>query len=281
MTAVEAWPTTLVDTNSDELVAWRDDAVPVNGAFECCEVRIDALTIDEALDRLQWLARRRVGAAFHLCNAYTLSLARRDPDFAALLNRGDVNLPDGTPVAWIGRKLGFDHLDRATRGPDFMVEAIKAGRSWGMKHYLYGGSPEVVADLRRHLEEIAPGVEIVGIESPPFRDPTPAELARFIRNVQRSGAHAVWVGLGTPKQDIFVDRMRDRLPATLIPVGAAFDFIAGAKREAPKWMQHSGIEWLFRFATEPRRLAKRYVVGNSVFLAGAARGNRVIQPSDG
>src|SRR5689334_18575482 len=127
VTTVESWPIT-VDTQSDRFVAWRDndDTAPSLAAFECCDVRIDALTMEQALEHLQWLARRRVGAAFHLCNAYTLSLARRDPEFAALLNRGDVNLPDGTPVAWVGRKLGFSDLHRATRGPDFMLEAIKA-----------------------------------------------------------------------------------------------------------------------------------------------------------
>jgi N-acetylglucosaminyldiphosphoundecaprenol N-acetyl-beta-D-mannosaminyltransferase len=116
------------------------------------------------------------------------------------------------------------------------------------------------------LHELAPGVEIIGAESPPFRLLTEREEAEMTDRIRRLRPDIVWVGLGTPRQDLFIDQFRDRLGATLVAVGAAFDFLAGAKRQAPSWMQNSGLEWAFRLATEPRRLWRRYLVGNTRFL---------------
>jgi N-acetylglucosaminyldiphosphoundecaprenol N-acetyl-beta-D-mannosaminyltransferase len=242
------------------------------GAFRCCGVRVDALTLHDAINHLRELTENRSGRAIHLCNAYTLSLAYRDPVFAQTVNRGDLNLPDGTPLTWIGRWLGFDHMRRRVYGPELMLATMKAGRTWGLRHYLYGSTPRVVETLARRLTEMVPGVKLVGIESPPFRPLTAHEESELVERVQLAEPDVVWVGLGTPLQDLFVDRFRDRLDATLIAIGAAFDFLAGTKRQAPRWMQDSGLEWAFRLATEPRRLWRRYLIGNAVFLAGVAHG---------
>lgn len=248
----------------------------LDGAFRCCGVRIDAVTLDRAVERVRGFAEDGAGRAIHLCNAYTLALARREPAFAAAVNRGDLNLADGTPLTWVGRRVGFAHMRRRVYGPDLMEATIRAGRSWGLRHYLYGSTPDVVHTLARRLSELAPGVEIVGAESPPFRTLTPDEEEELVHRIEASGPDLVWVGLGTPKQDLFVDRFRSRLGATLIAVGAAFDFHAGTKRQAPGWVQHHGLEWLFRLAVEPRRLWRRYLVGNALFLAGLARGIEIV-----
>lgn len=250
------------------------DAAP--GCFECCGVRIDAVTLDDAVDRVFTYALNRRAATLHLCNAYTLSLAAHDPRYAATLNSGDLNLADGQPVAWVGRRLGFDDMHDSVRGPDLMVETIRRGQVLGLRHYLYGSTPEVVARLVAALAVIAPDAVIAGAEAPPFRDLTEVEVAALGRRVRESGADVVWVGLGTPRQDVFVEAMRGTLGTTLVPIGAAFDFIAGTKRVAPKWLRHSGFEWVFRLACEPRRLAKRYFVGNARFLRGSRR-SRVLK----
>jgi N-acetylglucosaminyldiphosphoundecaprenol N-acetyl-beta-D-mannosaminyltransferase len=249
--------------------------LPVHGAFRCCGVRVDAVTLDDAVDRLRAFAETDGGRAVHLCNAWTLALARRDAELNQALNRGDLNLPDGAPLAWLGRRSGFTHMRRRVYGPDLMRTTVRTGRAWGLRHYLYGSTPEVVGALAQRLTAIAPGVQLVGVEAPPFRPLTEREEAELVERVRLARPDLVWVGLGTPRQDMFVDRFRERLGATLVAVGAAFDFLGGTKRQAPAWMQDRGLEWAFRFATEPRRLWRRYLVGNAVFLAGVAAGVEV------
>ena len=234
-----------------------------------CGVRIDPLTMDAAVERVIDAARAPAPTATHLVNAYTLSLAVRDADFGDMLNRGDLNLPDGTPLVWLGRRAGLTEFTRRVYGPDLTLAVADAGRAHGLRHYLYGASPEVVERFAEQLRTRFPGIQIVGVESPPFRPLEPEEEDAFVARVRASAANVVWVGLGTPKQDRFVAAFRDRLGIPLIAVGAAFDFLAGEKPMAPRWMQDRGLEWLYRLLREPRRLWKRYLVGNLVFLWGA------------
>lgn len=240
-----------------------------------CGVRVDPLTMDAAVERLIDAAVAPAPMATHLVNAYTLSLAVRDRAFGDLLDRGDLNLPDGTPLVWLGRRAGLEGFTRRVYGPDLTLAVADAGRDRGLRHYLYGASPAVVARFGEQLRERFPGIEIVGVESPPFRPLEPDEEDAFVARVRACGANVVWVGLGTPKQDRFVAAFRDRLGVPLVAVGAAFDFLAGEKPMAPRWMQDRGLEWLYRLLREPRRLWRRYLVGNLVFLWGAARATRV------
>jgi N-acetylglucosaminyldiphosphoundecaprenol N-acetyl-beta-D-mannosaminyltransferase len=140
-----------------------------------------------------------------------------------------------------------------------------------LRHYLYGSTPEVIAQLETNLRERFPGAELVGVESGPFRPLTEAEEHDLARRMTDARADVVWVGLGTPRQDLFVDRFRDLVPATFIAIGAAFDFHAGTKRQAPRVLQRFGLEWLFRLITEPRRLWKRYLIGNGRFVWAVLR----------
>jgi N-acetylglucosaminyldiphosphoundecaprenol N-acetyl-beta-D-mannosaminyltransferase len=240
-------------------------------AYRVCGVRIDAHQLASAVESL--LARKGSGEgiAVHLVNAGTLALARKDRGLRASLNRADVNFPDGMPLIWIGRRLGLKHLTGRVYGPDLMLETVDRGRSVGLRHYLYGSSPEVIERLVANLTRRFPGVDIVGAESPPYRALTEAESEALVERVRESAADVVWVGLGTPKQDRFVDDYRDRLNAALVAVGAAFDFHAGVKRQAPAWIQRSGFVWLHRLLCEPRRLWRRYLVGNTQFLWGVLR----------
>ena len=238
-------------------------------SYTVCGVRIDAVGPDEACRALT-SAKFGTPRAVHLCNAYTLSLARRDDAFRTLLNRGDLNFADGHPVAAIGRRRGHTHLQQRVYGPDLMLATIGAGRDAGVRHYFYGGSEEVLSTLLATLTDRFPGVQVAGSEAPPFRPLSPAERGEARQRIIDARPDLVWVGLGTPRQDHWVDEEREQLGTTLVAIGAAFDFLAGAKRQAPRWMQDSGLEWAFRLGSEPRRLWRRYLIGNSVFLAGVA-----------
>lgn len=229
----------------------------------CCSVRIDAVTIEDAVDRL--LAGQARGAV-HLCNAYTLSLASRDVSLAGELNRGSLNLPDGKPLVWIARHLGFRHVIRRVYGPELMERTLDGGQSRGSRHFLYGSTPEVVAALSAQISLRWPGAVVAGAESPAFGNRTDEELDADVSLFEEAGADIVWVGLGTPKQDLVSVRLSDRSNLTFVAVGAAFDFLAGTKRQAPRFIREHGLEWLFRLASEPRRLWKRYVGGNARFL---------------
>lgn len=240
-------------------------------SFSVGGIRIDALGLEAAVAELLACPGPR---AVHLCNAYTIALADRDPDLHALLNADDLDLPDGMPLVWIGRHLGVDGLPGRVYGPDLMAGALDRGRERGIRHYLYGSTPEVLDRLRSMIGERWPGAEVVGAESPPFRDLTDADLRAAADRMDAVGADLVWVGLGTPKQDDAVHRLARLGPATYVAVGAAFDFLAGTKRQAPVWMQRRGLEWCFRLATEPRRLWRRYLLGNLRFIRVMLRRDR-------
>lgn len=237
-------------------------------SFLCCGVRVDASTLDAAAGDVLAAARAGQACTVHLCNAYTLSLARCDPSFRRALNRGDRNLPDGMPLVWVGRRLGFTDMRTRVYGPDLMRAVIDRGRAERVRHYLYGSTPEVVQRLAASLRQAYPGVEIVAAESPPFRGLRPEEAHALVERVRATGAGVVWVGLGTPKQDRFLDELGPRLDTAVVAVGAAFEFLAGTKPQAPGFLRDHGLEWAYRLLREPRRLWRRYLVGNVVFLAG-------------
>lgn len=245
----------------------------MKGVLRTCGVRVDLWPRDEAVRRIVETGLATRPCAVHLINAYTLSLAARDAAFAERLDAGDMNLIDGMPLVWLARR----HRLRAERvyGPALFAATVDRGQPNELRHYLYGSTPEVVRQLADQLRAKYPGVQIVGVHSPPFRAPRDEELDALVEDVAVNRAHVVWVGLGTPKQDDFVHLMRDRLSVPVVAVGAAFDFLAGAKRQAPGWMQRAGLEWAFRLLSEPGRLWRRYLIGNVVFLFSALRTTRV------
>lgn len=213
------------------------------------------------------------GIAVHFCNAYHIALTRKDKNLARIINESDYVFTDGTPVTWVGHTVAPELKDSWQRvyGPDFMQAILGSSNKESPSHYLLGGSPETLQLLQLQLQKNFPHAVIAGAESPPFREPTQTELAERDRRILASGATYVWIGLGTPKQDWEAHRMANSIPVVAVAIGAAFDFLAGTKPQAPIWMQRSGLEWAFRLASEPRRLGKRYLWGNSVFLVESAR----------
>jgi len=233
------------------------------------------LPLENAIDAVVELGTksRTQGVAIHFANAYNVALAERDSNYRQLVNNGDAVFSDGVPVVWAGKRLHADMASDWTRvyGPDVMSGVLSASSKSGPRHYLLGGSPDTLVALREEISRRWPNADIVGWDSPSFGEWSTDELQERDERIRRSGASLVWVGLGTPKQDWEVKRIADCLPVTALAVGAAFDFLAGTKDQAPVWMQRSGLEWSYRFAREPKRLAKRYMWGNPMFVASVLR----------
>lgn len=223
---------------------------------------IDFVALDNAA---RAIATGELTGGIHLCNAYTLALADERPELASALAADAANFPDGTPLVWWARRHGHPGAERVY-GPDLMELVLEVGREQGARHYLYGSTPEVLTALEAAIEQRWPGADVVGVESPPFHDLTDEEVAASVARAEELGATVVWVGMGTPKQDFLVHRMSQRSVQAFVAVGAAFDFIAGTKRQAPRWVMKIGMEWAYRLATEPRRLWKRYLVYNWKFV---------------
>jgi N-acetylglucosaminyldiphosphoundecaprenol N-acetyl-beta-D-mannosaminyltransferase len=232
-------------------------------------VRIDPVTPGGFLDAVGSFLACGQSHTLHFCSAHPTIEARSDPAYRELLNSGDLNLPDGAPVAWAARALGYPAVRLA--GTEGVHLVSRWGLARGIRHFLYGSTPETLDRLRTNLESEHPGISIVGAESPPFREISDGELEATVARIRASGADAVWIGLGAPKQDLMAARLRDHQAAPLLfCVGAAFDFISGTKARAPEWMRDRGLEWAHRLWSEPSRLWKRYLVGNARFVLGVA-----------
>lgn len=210
---------------------------------------------------------------YRLVNSYSLALASRDAAYMALLRGPGVNLPDGRPLAAVLDRTGGSPCQQV-RGPALFERCLDQGRAQGLRHFFLGGSEETLAALRSAAERKFPGVAIAGSWSPPFRPLSDAERQEQDELIRRSGANLVWVGLGTPKQDFEALRIARQVGVTTAAVGAAFDFTAETKRRAPQLLHRLSLEWLFRLATEPRRLWKRYLFGNARFLILAMQHRR-------
>jgi N-acetylglucosaminyldiphosphoundecaprenol N-acetyl-beta-D-mannosaminyltransferase len=234
-------------------------------------VRLDPVSPPELAERIAEYLARGSSHVVHFCAAHPTVLARRDAEYRALLNRGDLNVPDGMAVAWAVRLLTGGHVERVA-GSDAMTYLCEWGVGRSLRHYLFGGTPEVVSLLVRRLEQRFPGIEIVGAESPPFRPLAEDEWVDAAARMRAAGADLVWVGLGAPKQDPAGERSKVHgASPVILCVGAAFDFLSGKKRRAPVWLQRIGLEWVHRLASDPHRLWRRYVLGNPEFAAGVLR----------
>lgn len=217
----------------------------------------------------------RTGVPWRLVNAWSVALMRREKSYAGVLRGDGVNLADGKPVSWaltaLTRRYGAATAPAQVRGPDLFPHVLDRGRECGVTHFLLGGSPETLERLQATIAARFPGCRVVGAESPPFRPLTDEEREVQDERIRASGANLVWVGLGTPQQDVEAQRLAAVLDRPVIAVGAAFDFLAGVKREAPRWVQRASLEWAFRFASEPGRLWRRYTVGLCSFFAISLR----------
>jgi N-acetylglucosaminyldiphosphoundecaprenol N-acetyl-beta-D-mannosaminyltransferase len=238
--------------------AWPD-RIPIVGT------PISLTSYAELLELLEQRPTERA-AVVAFCNVHSVMTARRRPDVAAALEEADVATSDGMPLVWGIRAAGYPDQPRVY-GPTFMELALKHGVDAGWNHFFYGSTDETLTKLVAAARELTPGVRIAGSYSPPFRPATDDDLRADAALIIESGADLVWVGLGMPKQELWMRRAAALLPGTaLLGVGAAFDFLAGTVPQAPMWMQSAGLEWLCRLAQEPGRLWRRYIINNPHYL---------------
>lgn len=231
---------------------------------------IDAVDWDEAIQRISSWASERQSRYVCICNVHSVVTGRLDAGFGQVLSGADMATPDGGPVAWMLRRLGFPDQSRIN-GPDLMWKYCEHAEKAGQLVFLYGGAQDSLDKLVAVLAVRFPGLKVAGAYSPPFRKLSDKEDEAIVEMINSSGAHVVWVSLGCPKQENWMARHRGVINAVTIGVGAAFDYHTGVIKRAPVWMQDRSLEWLHRLCSEPRRLWRRYLVTNSLFIYFAIR----------
>ena len=226
---------------------------------------ISLTTVDEVVDRL--LDPEVDGLVVVIANVHSIMTSRRRPELADAVRNADIATADGVPLVWALRASGIDSAVRVT-GIDVMRGALAKGTTERIRHYFYGSTEPVLRRLVSSIERDYQGIQVAGAQSPPFQTITDSELAGHAGRIRAASPDIVWVGLGMPKQELWMERVRDHLPGiTLVGVGAAFDWVAGTTPMAPEWMRQRGLEWLYRLGMEPRRMWRRYAYNNPAFLA--------------
>jgi N-acetylglucosaminyldiphosphoundecaprenol N-acetyl-beta-D-mannosaminyltransferase len=231
---------------------------------------VDALSWDDAIGQILAWGAERESRYVCICNVHSVVTATHDPALRNALGGADLAASDGAPIAWALRRLGFPAQERIA-GPDLMWRYLRQAERIGQKIFLYGSTHDTLSNLRTAIAREFPLLEVRGMLSPPFRSPSRAEDEAEVATINSSGANVVFVGLGCPKQEKWMAAHRGRINAVLVGVGAAFDFHSGMKKRAPLWWQRHGLEWLHRLGSEPRRLLRRYLVTNTLFVVGFAR----------
>jgi N-acetylglucosaminyldiphosphoundecaprenol N-acetyl-beta-D-mannosaminyltransferase len=226
-------------------------------------VGVSAVNMDTALERIDGWVDAGEKQYVCVCPVHSIMECRRSDELRRIFNAAGMVTPDGMPVVWVARWSGHPEV-RRVYGPDLMVAELGLQRH---RHFFYGGGPGVANRLAEMMKQRFPKLDVAGVFEPPFGPLDQLCTPEAADAINRSGADVVWIGMSSPKQDQWMARMRPLLKApVLIAVGAAFDFHSGTVRQAPLWMQRSGLEWVFRLAMQPRRLWRRYLIDNPWFL---------------
>lgn len=218
----------------------------------------------DALDAIAQSAKRHQHGTVCFANVHMTVEAVKNPHFAQQVNSADWVVADGVPLTWAIQALYGQRQERIT-GLDFLPDLLQRAAQTGLSVFFYGSTPEVLEATVSTCRQNYPGLIIAGVHSPPFRELTPEEDDDVVQLITASGAQLVFVALGCPRQEAWVNRMRNRIPAILLAIGGALPVLAGQFNRAPRWMQQAGMEWFFRLAQEPRRLFRRYFVTNMLF----------------
>jgi len=227
--------------------------------------RVDGTNYDEATAAI--IVWARAGESRYVCVATVNNVmeAYDSPEFQSVMNAADLVTSDGMPLVWALRVLGIRNASRVY-GPDLMPLVMAAAEREGLSVGFYGATPEVLAKLEARAHKLYPRLKIAYVHAPPFRTLTKEEDEKTVTEIRGAGVRILFVGMSTPKQEIWMAAHRERLPCVMMGVGAAFDFFSGTKLQAPRWMQRSGLEWFFRLLMEPRRLWRRYLFHNPRFV---------------
>lgn len=230
-------------------------------------VGVSAINMTRTLQIIHGLVENR-GTGKYICvtPAHSIMDAYHDPQVRHIYNHSGLTTPDGMPLVWLLKRQGFKDVDRVY-GPDLMLAACKEFSKDGFRHYFLGGSPETNEKLCQNLQNKFPGMNIAGRQSPPFRALTENEESKMIAEINSCHPDILWVAFGAPRQDIWMaEHIKNLDVPVLIGVGAAFDFLSGFKKQAPRWVQRSGFEWLYRLFHEPKRLWQRYLLNYPKFI---------------
>jgi N-acetylglucosaminyldiphosphoundecaprenol N-acetyl-beta-D-mannosaminyltransferase len=235
--------------------------------FSVLGTLVDALQIPDVIAPMRdWIMQRDACRYIGVAGMHGIMEARHNAEFKRALAEADLVVPDGMPLIWIGRFQGHV-LSRRVYGPELMLEFCRGSALEGWRHFLYGGESGVPERLAKFLTEACPGIRIAGAYSPPFRPPTTEEDAVIVEMINQADADVLWVGLSTPKQELWMHQHRQQLRVpVIVGVGAAFDFLTSRKKQAPAWMRDNGLEWFHRLLQEPRRLWRRYLIKGSEFV---------------
>lgn len=229
-------------------------------------VKLNVTSMKHTLSTIErWIEKKE---PHYVCvtSAHGIIESQRNKEFRDIINSAGLVTPDGMPLVWLSRFKGYKSVDRVY-GPDLMLKLSELAERRGYSNFFYGARNGIPEKLSIALRKKFPHLKIAGTYSPPFRPLTSKEDREVIDMINDASPDIVWVGISTPKQEKWMAEHLGRTKTTvMIGVGAAFDFLSGAKRQAPKWMQRSGLEWLFRLITEPRRLWRRYLIGNTMFI---------------
>ncbi len=226
--------------------------------YDILGVPIAATSLARTSVIIEKWANDDIGRFISVRDVANLMMVITDPDLAPIHQEAAMIIPDGMPLVVIG-KLHGETVER-TCGPDLMDFVCRRSQDSGLRHYFYGGKEGVAEKLAGVLLQRYPGLQVAGYECPPFRPLTEEEDEAVIERIKASNADVVWIGISSPKQDVWMLNHYRRLPQTLIGIGAAFDFHTGEVKRAPKWVQKSGFEWLHRLSSEPKRLWRRYLI---------------------
>ncbi|MCK0090482.1 WecB/TagA/CpsF family glycosyltransferase [Rhodococcus sp. F64268] len=233
--------------------------------------------LDDATKSVISFATNRVGIPIRLANAYCVALAVDDSSYCSIFQGVGITYPDGAPVSWFMRRRNT--LARTVRGPDLFCSVLDAGQALNIRHFFYGTTEKTLCALRDVVADKYPGAIWSGMFAPPFGAVTEALIDEAEERINRANPDIVWVALGTPKQDQIAALLAHRIDIPCIGVGAAFDFLAGTVKQAPGWIRGTGFEWVYRLAREPKRLWRRYLIGNPKFLYSAVFQSKTIPDS--
>lgn len=200
-----------------------------------------------------------------ISNVHTTIMSYEDEKYKNIQNSGALALPDGGPLSVVSRNKGFKEAERVT-GPDLMEEIFKISEETGYRHYFYGSTENTLYELKDKLKNKYKNLNIVGMYSPPFRKLLKSEDEEIIKEINDKKPDFVWIGLGAPKQEVWMYEHKNKIVGVMIGVGAGFDYHAEVIKRAPMWMQKLSLEWLYRLCQDPKRLLKRYIKTNLKFL---------------
>lgn len=227
--------------------------------------KVSVTSYAESIDLIHRWASAHESRVVAICNVHSIVTARSSIEHSHSLSKADLITPDGAPIAWLMRRLGVKRQTRVN-GPDLMWRYLEHAQDVSESVFLYGGAPDTLMRLQDAIHVRYPRLNIAGAYSPPFRSLSAEESTAIVARINGSGAGTVWVSLGCPKQEKWMADNKGHIRSVMIGVGAAFDYHAGTITRAPLWMQNSGLEWLHRLSSEPRRLWKRYLITNSLFV---------------